>query len=190
MTDAGVAVAAAMLALADQRALSGDDPFARVDGWRLSRARASSHWRMAVNGHEPVDVEVLPEYVAATSRIGDGRFIIARRGEWLLARDGDVSWIGHGGYAWGVRPAAAIAGEDAAADGDLRAPMPGQVLLVQAGPGDRVRAGDPVVVLESMKMELVLTAPVDGEVTELSVAVGDTVVVDQPLARVEAVAAG
>ncbi|HEY2440849.1 MAG TPA: biotin/lipoyl-containing protein, partial [Solirubrobacteraceae bacterium] len=190
MTDAGVAVAAAMLALADQRALSGDDPFARVDGWRLSRARASSHWRMAVNGHEPVEVEVLPEYVAATSRIGAGRFIIARRGEWLLARDGDVSWIGHGGYAWGVRPAAAIAGEDAAADGDLRAPMPGQVLLVQAGPGDRVRAGDPVVVLESMKMELVLTAPVDGEVTELSVAVGDTVVVDQPLARVEAVAAG
>jgi biotin carboxyl carrier protein len=37
-----------------------------------------------------------------------------------------------------------------------------------------------------MKMELVLTAPVDGELTELSVAVGDRVAVDQPLARVEA----
>ena len=75
---------------------------------------------------------------------------------------------------------------DAHADGELRAPMPGQVLLVPAAVGQAVSAGDPVVVLESMKMELVLTAPVDGHVTELSVAVGDRVVVDQPLARVEA----
>jgi len=45
-----------------------------------------------------------------------------------------------------------------------------------------------VVVLESMKMELVMTAPVDGVVAELSVAVGDRVVVDQPLARVESAA--
>jgi biotin carboxyl carrier protein len=37
-----------------------------------------------------------------------------------------------------------------------------------------------------MKMELVLTAPVDGSVTELTVAPGDQVTVDQPLARVEA----
>ena len=71
-------------------------------------------------------------------------------------------------------------------DGDLRAPMPGQVLLVHAGPGDRVRADDPIVVLESMKMELVLTAPFDGEIADLTVAVGDTVAVDQPLARVRA----
>jgi biotin carboxyl carrier protein len=43
-------------------------------------------------------------------------------------------------------------------------------------------------VLESMKMELVLAAPLDGTVTELTVAVGDRVAVDQPLARVEAAA--
>ncbi len=70
--------------------------------------------------------------------------------------------------------------------GDLRAPMPGSVLLVPASAGQAVSAGDPVVVLESMKMELVMTAPIDGVVAELSVAVGDRVVVDQPLARVEA----
>ena len=120
------------------------------------------------------------------SPLGDGRFAVDNRGEWLLAHDGDVIWIGHGGAAWAVRPASGAALGDAAADGDLRAPMPGSVLLVHAAAGDRVAAGDPLVVLESMKMELVLTAPVDGEVAEVTVAVGDKVAVDQPLARVEA----
>ena len=53
------------------------------------------------------------------------------------------------------------------ADGELRAPMPGSVLLVPVAVGDAVEAGQTVVVLESMKMELALTAPVDGTVTEL-----------------------
>ena len=65
------------------------------------------------------------------------------------------------------------------ADGELRAPMPGSVLLVPKAVGDEVKAGEAVVVLESMKMELSLVAPVDGTVTELSVAVGDKVARDQ-----------
>jgi acetyl-CoA/propionyl-CoA carboxylase biotin carboxyl carrier protein len=184
--DEGVAIAAGMLILADRAASAGDDPFQRVDGWRLGGVRAASHWRLSVSGGEPVDVTVAPEYAAMVSPCGHGRFAIEGRGEWLLARDGDVTWIGHGGAAWAVRPASSTDLADAAADGDVRAPMPGQVLVVHAAAGDRVTAGDPLVVLESMKMELVLTAPVDGEVAELTVAVGDKVTVDQPLARVEA----
>ncbi|MGZ4175552.1 MAG: ATP-binding protein [Solirubrobacteraceae bacterium] len=187
MGDEGVAIAAAMLILAGRAASAGDDPFDRVDGWRLGGGRAASRWRMSVAGGEPVDVSVPPAYMALVSPLGDGRFAIEGRGEWLVACDGDVTWIGHGGSAWAVRPVSAVDLADAAAaDGDVRAPMPGQVLLVHAETGDRVTAGDPLVVLESMKMELVLTAPVDGEVTELTVAVGDKVAVDQPLARVEA----
>jgi acetyl-CoA/propionyl-CoA carboxylase, biotin carboxylase, biotin carboxyl carrier protein len=184
--DEGVAIAAAMLILADRGARAGDDPFQRVDGWRLGAARAASQWRLSVGGGEPLDVTVPAEYVDMVSPLGDGRFAIDGRGEWLLARDGDVTWIGHGGSAWAVRSASTADLADAAADGDIRAPMPGQVLLVHAAPGDRVSVGDPLVVLESMKMELVLTAPVDGEVAELTVAVGDRVAVDQPLARVQA----
>jgi acetyl-CoA/propionyl-CoA carboxylase, biotin carboxylase, biotin carboxyl carrier protein len=185
----GVGVAAAMLILAGRAARAeqeGRDPFARVDGWRLGGRRAPSHWRLTVAGGEPVEVDVPPEYVEMVTALGDGRFAIEGRGEWLLASDGDVTWIGHGGSAWAVQTAATAGMGDAAADGDLRAPMPGQVLVLHARAGDTVKAGDPVVVLESMKMELVLTAPVDGELTELSVAVGDRVAVDQPLARVEA----
>jgi len=186
MDDAGVAVAAGMLILADRAAQAGDDPFTRVDGWRLGGKRAASHWRVSIAGRPPVDVTVPQEYVAMVRPAGPGRFAIESRGEWLLAQDGDTTWIGHGGSAWPVRAGAATAASGETGDGELRAPMPGQVLLVHAAPGDRVQAGDPVIVLESMKMELVLTAPVDGELTELSVAVGDRVGLDQPLARVEA----
>jgi 3-methylcrotonyl-CoA carboxylase alpha subunit len=187
--DEGVAIAAAMLILAERATSAGDDPFDRVDGWRLGGGRAASHWRMSVGGGEPLDVSVPAEYVAMVTPLRDGRFEIDGRGRWLLAHDGDVSWIGHGGAAWAVRPVSAVdlAGAGAT-DGDVRAPMPGQVLLVHAQTGDRVSAGEPLVVLESMKMELVLTAPVDGEVAELTVAVGDKVTVDQPLARVETLA--
>jgi acetyl-CoA/propionyl-CoA carboxylase biotin carboxyl carrier protein len=187
MQDAGVSVAAAMLTLADRRRGGGDEPFARVDGWRLGGIRAPSYWRMAVGTGEPVDVEVPPEYVAATTSLSDGRFAIVDRGEWLLAHDGDVTWIGHGGYAWPVRHVSAAEARAGLSDGELRAPMPGQVLLIPAAVGDQVQTGDPIVVLESMKMELVMSAPVDGSVAAVNVAVGDRVIVDQPLARVEAV---
>jgi acetyl-CoA/propionyl-CoA carboxylase biotin carboxyl carrier protein len=187
ISDDGVGVAAAMLTLADLRRSGGDEPFARVDGWRLGGVRAPSYWRMAVGTGEPVDVEVRPEYVAATTWLRDGRFTIVDRGEWLLARNGDVTWIGHGGYAWPVRHVSAAETRAGLSDGELRAPMPGQVLLVPAAVGDDVRAGDPVVVLESMKMELVMSAPIDGSVAAINVVVGDRVTVDQPLARVEAV---
>ncbi len=180
--DAGVAHAAAMLLVADS---AGDDPFARTDGWRLSGRRAGSHWRMSVGGGDPVEVDVPAADVAITHRTAPGRFTVDQRGDWLLAGAGDVDWVGHNGYAWPVRRLSAAEAASALADGELRAPMPGQVLLVPVAVGDAVAAGDPVVVLESMKMELVLTAPIDGTVTELTVAPGDQVKVDQPVARVE-----
>ncbi len=89
--DDGVAIAAAMLILADRGARAGDDPFERVGRLAARRRRGRvSHWRLSVGGGEPVEVTVPPEYVAMVSPLGDGRFAIDGRGEWLLARDGDV----------------------------------------------------------------------------------------------------
>ena len=47
---------------------------------------------------------------------------------------------------------------------DLKAPMPGLVIDVRVQPGDTVKKGDPVIVLEAMKMENVLKSPGDGKV--------------------------
>ncbi len=55
---------------------------------------------------------------------------------------------------------------------EIVAPMPGRVAKVMVAEGDRVRKGQPVLVLEAMKMELVLSAEVPGTVTRLRVTVG------------------
>ena len=53
--------------------------------------------------------------------------------------------------------------------------MPGTVLRVLVGPGDRVEARQPLIVLEAMKMETPLRAPYPGEVAAVHVSEGDTV---------------
>lgn len=60
-------------------------------------------------------------------------------------------------------------------EGRLLAPVMGQVTKVHVGVGDRVAAGDILVVQESMKMELRLTAPCDGIIAELGCAEGDMI---------------
>ena len=73
-----------------------------------------------------------------------------------------------------------------ASDGSLRAPMPGKIVATPAKAGDTVTKGQPVVVLEAMKMEHALVAPFDGVVGEIGVSVGDQVVADAVLAVVMA----
>ncbi len=59
-----------------------------------------------------------------------------------------------------------------AADGEMRAPMNGMVAAVHVGPGDSVMRGQPLVVLEAMKMEHQILAPDDGVVETVPAVVG------------------
>jgi propionyl-CoA carboxylase alpha chain len=76
--------------------------------------------------------------------------------------------------------------EKMAAAGSLLAPMPGLVLRVLAEVGAVVTAGQPLLVLEAMKMEQTVTAPAAGVVAELHAKAGDQVSTGQVLAVVEA----
>jgi biotin carboxyl carrier protein len=58
---------------------------------------------------------------------------------------------------------------------ETRSPMPGKVLQVSAKPGDVVSPGDPLLILEAMKMENVLAAEIAGTVKEVHVKAGDMV---------------
>jgi acetyl/propionyl-CoA carboxylase alpha subunit len=67
----------------------------------------------------------------------------------------------------------------------LTAPMPATVLKVQVKPGDTVKKGDIVVVLEAMKMELPIRAPGDGVVATVSCREGELVQADAMLVELE-----
>ena len=82
---------------------------------------------------------------------------------------------------------AGAAGESDGPDGTtpLLAPMQGTIVSLAVSTGDQVRAGQPVLVMEAMKMEHVIAAEIAGIVRELTVAAGDTVFEGHPLAFVE-----
>jgi 3-methylcrotonyl-CoA carboxylase alpha subunit len=63
--------------------------------------------------------------------------------------------------------------------------MPGTVLRVLVAPGDQVAAGQVLVLLEAMKMELAVSAPSDGTVAAVLVAAGELVSAGQALAEIE-----
>ncbi len=69
-----------------------------------------------------------------------------------------------------IQTVAAAAGETV-----IAAPMPGTVLSVGVAPGDTISKGDPLMVLESMKMENNLPAPADGTIKQVLKSAGDQV---------------
>ncbi|MEV4367877.1 biotin carboxylase N-terminal domain-containing protein [Nonomuraea sp. NPDC049637] len=180
----------------------GPDPWQVTDGWRVG-APAWTTWRLEsrdgvhaapVRGLPGRSAEVLLDGEAVPARIttGGGEAAVTlggRTARYLTARHGDTLWLGKDGESWaftrhligdpGDRPGAAGTG-----DGVVRSPMPGTVLLVKAQPGDRVSKGQPLVVVEAMKMEHTVTAPCDGVVVELPVQPGRPVDMDAVLAVV------
>ena len=76
-----------------------------------------------------------------------------------------------------VAPAAPKAAPKAAGAGSVKveASVPGKVLKIEASVGQSVKAGDNIIILEAMKMEIPVVAPQDGTVASIDVAVGDAI---------------
>ncbi|WP_163550098.1 biotin carboxylase N-terminal domain-containing protein [Candidatus Frankia nodulisporulans] len=101
---------------------------------------------------------------------------------------GPVLWLGRDGRAWGFEPAPMSSSRRRATTdgGTARSPMPGTVAAVLVTSGEVVAAGAPLVIVEAMKMEHPVTAPVAGVVTDVHVHRGDQVRLDQVLGVVAA----
>ncbi|MFI4998371.1 MAG: acetyl/propionyl/methylcrotonyl-CoA carboxylase subunit alpha [Reyranellales bacterium] len=77
--------------------------------------------------------------------------------------------------------------EQAGADeGSVRSPLPGKIIDLRVKAGDRVERGQPLLVLEAMKMEHTLTSPTDGTIKSVRYAVGEQVVEGAELVEFEA----
>ena len=89
------------------------------------------------------------------------------------------------GYRRLVRVPRFLDPSEQVASGSLLAPMPGSVVKVLVEQGQQVAAGDPVLVLEAMKMQHTVSAPTDGVVSRLEVAPGTQVAAGEVMAVVE-----
>ncbi|MCA1006183.1 acetyl/propionyl/methylcrotonyl-CoA carboxylase subunit alpha [Rhodococcus hoagii] len=175
------------------------DPWDLPSGWRVGGAHPISLRLRCGDRTEHVQITGTPAEGLARIEGGENRTLTARldggvlavvidglRDTYRVAEDDGTLWLAGGGGTWIVSQLreASVRGEDAhAGDAELTSPMPGTVIAVSASSGDTVGAGSAVVVVEAMKMEHTLSAPIGG-VVEVLVAVGDQVKVDQPLARV------
>ncbi|WP_241004307.1 biotin carboxylase N-terminal domain-containing protein [Conexibacter sp. SYSU D00693] len=146
-----------------------DDGEARVaDGVvRVGERSWRGDVRVLDDGHVRVELDGVARRYAV--EVSDDAVWIARDGHHLEARTRRADRSGAGGV-----------------QGSLEAPMPGTVLLVKVANGDEVQEGDVLLVLESMKMELSITAPHAGTVEGLALSEGDRVTHRQPLVAVTA----
>ena len=180
------------------------DPFDVPGGWRVGEPAWTGR-RLAVAGHDPVDVRcrgraadaelvVGPAPPVRTSTVAGPDGTVAYTHDGVTRRylvgvdDQGVTWVARDGRTWAVHDRAA---EEAAAEtvagtgGPVRSPMPGRVTVVAVSEGERVTAGQQLVVVEAMKMEHVLTAPVDGVVRALRAQPGGAVAKDAVLLTLE-----
>jgi acetyl-CoA/propionyl-CoA carboxylase biotin carboxyl carrier protein len=184
------------------------DPWDIADGWRIGGpawskfrfAVAGSVAEVRVRGLASAGAEVAvgdgdPVSAAAQLRprgpvpAGGGADLLLRYGErtvgYVCAADGETTWLGRDGHAWALAEEAAAPsrpGQSTETDASVRSPMPGSVVAVQVSAGQAVTAGQPLLIVEAMKMEHTVTAPVDGVITELTVKTGQQVQMDQILA--------
>jgi len=140
------------------------------------RALGGGRYRVTI-GERSASAQVL-EWDGVELRVElDGRLRRVRLG---LGEHGVDALVGGVDLHLARVPRFPDADHDAGADG-CRAPMTGKVIEVLVAAGDTVTAGQPLVVLEAMKMEHTLEAPHDGEVAEVLAEVGEVVDADVEL---------
>ena len=145
----------------------------------IAIVRRRPHLVVRIDGREHV--------VSDTGGAGPGLHRIAIDGEAIAiarAADRDRQFIRLHGRSHVATPGREGAEEaDGGRHAELRAPMPGAVVAIHAAPGDAVTAGQPLVTIESMKLQAALGAPRDGVVAEVAVAEGQVFDRDQLLLR-------
>jgi 3-methylcrotonyl-CoA carboxylase alpha subunit len=196
--DMAVAAAVAQTVLAE-RAAESNDPFSRSDGFR-SHGIASRRIDFEYQG-EPVIAKLRylndglqlkvadadPAPLSFTPQ-ADGAIDVRYAGQRQVVRIFRRDEVMH---VFGTQGATTIteldvlrhAAEGGGEGGRLTAPMPGKVVSIGVKAGDKVTKGQPLAVMEAMKMEHTIAAPQDGVVVEVLYAPGDQVMDGAELLR-------
>jgi 3-methylcrotonyl-CoA carboxylase alpha subunit len=197
-----IALAAAGLLLHEKslaRQSGEESSWALADGWRLNSA-GSIRTNLVLDGVPcSLRIEALPTgarvmqgsvtYTVEDASYESGRLHaridgIRYEAGWLL-RDERIHLFvrGHHLVFDGPDHASDVRGEGD--PGSLKSPMPGQVLQVLVRAGETVKRGQPLMIVEAMKMEHAVVAPADGTVEAVTFAAGDRVEEGAQLLRVK-----
>jgi biotin carboxyl carrier protein len=100
--------------------------------------------------------------------------------------DRRLRWVRspYGQHRLDVRDTAVVAARAPSGDGRVKAPIPGAITRVLVSQGDYVEAGQPLLVLEAMKMENEIRAPRSGTLSQISASVGKNVVLHEVMAEI------
>jgi len=154
---------------------------------RADQKRGTSHIAEINGRRQSVELELLGT--------GEGWLRVGGRVHpFFCHREGDRLQLWLAGRVHAVEivkdtPQRASAETGAPRSASLTAPMPGAVLKVLTAPGRRFKAHEPLVIMESMKMELTLSLPHAGRVGKLSCEVGELVELGAVLVELEEEAA-
>ena len=152
------------------------------ESYSLQRAGAGrNRYTIGVNGQT--------FHVSLEQRDGD-HYLVTTGGKTLLAqvaRADEMVYLAtpDGSLRFHVYHALDSEESSAAADGRVTSNMMGVIIKVNVAPGDRVAAGDTIMVQESMKMELTITAPCTGVVTDVLCGQGDLIERNAVVAEIE-----
>ena len=198
----GLAMAAAAAiaqTLLGEKATEGADPFSRRDGWQthgvtqrpfefeFQGEAAKAALTYLHDGALRLDVGEASGPLVFSS--GEQGIDIQFAGQRLTAAVFTQGEVDHIFTARGATQITAIdllahAGETHAEGGRLTAPMPGKVVSFAVKAGDLVQKGQPLAVMEAMKMEHTIAAPADGVVLELLYVPGDQVTEGSELLKI------
>ena len=180
------------------------DPFERRDGWR-AHGEYKRRFDFEFRGAEHSALLTYRRDGGLHLAVGgvEGPLTIGRfpTGEFELEFAGtrqtlDVHLDGATAHVFAAKGATRLtaidrlahAGDTHAEGGRLTAPMPGKVVSFAVKAGDKVSRGQPLAVMEAMKMEHTIAAPADGTVEELMFAPGEQVAEGDELLRMAAAA--
>jgi 3-methylcrotonyl-CoA carboxylase alpha subunit len=160
-----------------RRVLSYSDEFSGEAGYQVGLTYGAHGWEIDAGGERQRLELVRHEGAELTIRLGETSL------HGSVRRDGDLFHVFTGGrhFTLAYNDPMAHAGEVESLGGRLTAPMPGKVVAVLVSSGKEVSKGEPLVIMEAMKMEHTISAPSDGLVEEVLYQVGDQVADGAPL---------
>lgn len=153
---------------------------------RLRRNEDNSYVIVIIRGDEEEK-----EIQVSAKVLGAGQFQFSLENiiyKCSVAKDGDIRFIHLDGEDYEIKRISEAAEDFGEAEedlGSLSSPMPGRIVKLFVKPGDRVKKGQDLIVVEAMKMENKIAAPFDGTVSKVFFPEGDQIEANVPLIEIE-----